>query len=210
MMAAHLTQPPPRPCTARPGLMPDFDDVVARGMQKRPEQRFSSAGELARAAIAAASRQRPIATPVSPDLPGGTRRFSQYWPNPDTTGYSPYPDHVPQSEAPAAKRGFGRSQLVLIFASVLALAAALLVAVSIVVREHISEARNTRPQTQDASPSASLTVLAPTAPAAPTRQSVPAVIPPLPRSGSQIPPDADAQGSPLAIPGRGATTRTRL
>ncbi|MBS9534900.1 protein kinase [Mycobacterium sp. M1] len=51
MIAAHLTEPPPHPSAERPGsIPPGFDQVIARGMAKRPEDRYRSAGELAAAA----------------------------------------------------------------------------------------------------------------------------------------------------------------
>ena len=52
-LEAHLTQAPPSLADAAPGLPPAMDDVVRRAMAKRPEDRFASAGELGRAALAA-------------------------------------------------------------------------------------------------------------------------------------------------------------
>ena len=51
LIAAHLMQPPPRPSELRPGKVPSaIDHVIAKGMAKNPQDRYRSAGELARAA----------------------------------------------------------------------------------------------------------------------------------------------------------------
>lgn len=50
---AHLHSPPPSVTSARPGLAPQFDAVIARALAKAPEDRYPSAGDLGRAARAA-------------------------------------------------------------------------------------------------------------------------------------------------------------
>ena len=56
-MAAHLDAPVPAPSGA--GVPEAFDAVVARALAKQPEDRFPSAGDLGRAAVAAA-RDEPV------------------------------------------------------------------------------------------------------------------------------------------------------
>ena len=59
LMSAHMFSPPPRPSIMRRGITRAFDDVIAQGMAKKPEDRFASAGELAKAASAAAGFAQP-------------------------------------------------------------------------------------------------------------------------------------------------------
>jgi serine/threonine protein kinase len=61
-IAGHLTTPPPRPSIKRPDVSPELDAVIASGMAKDPEQRYTTTTEMARAAqaaIASASRTQP-------------------------------------------------------------------------------------------------------------------------------------------------------
>ena len=50
VMAAHMSQPVPRPSSLRPAIPVAFDQVIAKGMAKSPEDRFDSAGDFALAA----------------------------------------------------------------------------------------------------------------------------------------------------------------
>ena len=56
-MLAHLHDAPPMP--SERGAPREFDRVIARALAKDPEQRYPSAGDLGRAALAAA-RGEPV------------------------------------------------------------------------------------------------------------------------------------------------------
>jgi serine/threonine protein kinase len=49
IMTSHLFMPPPQPSQANRALSPAFDDVIARGMAKEPDDRYGSCGALGRA-----------------------------------------------------------------------------------------------------------------------------------------------------------------
>ena len=50
LVTAHLNEPIPQPSITRPGIPRALDTVIARGMAKKPEDRYASAGDLALAA----------------------------------------------------------------------------------------------------------------------------------------------------------------
>lgn len=144
LMSAHMFSPPPRPSIMRRGIPRAFDEVVAKGMAKDAVDRYPSAGELAKAARVAAAPAPsaapppppppvippPASAPAPPRLtpppqpqphPPGTREFSSIYPNPDHTGFTPYPPAPPPAQAlqePARKPRLSRAQLSLIMASV--------------------------------------------------------------------------------------------
>ncbi|AGP65658.1 pknD [Mycobacterium intracellulare subsp. yongonense 05-1390] len=65
LVAAHLTKAAPSPSQLRPGAFPPaLDQVIAKGMAKRPEDRYRTAGEFAAAAHDAltTSEQRKATT----------------------------------------------------------------------------------------------------------------------------------------------------
>ena len=130
LMSAHMFSPPPRPSIMRRGITRAFDDVIARGMAKKPSDRYSSAGELARAAAAAAGTvepPRPALPPPSP--PSSTRQFSAVYENPAGTGYSPYPAQLPApAPPPVRQRRFSNTQVALGAAVVVLFGAALVLA----------------------------------------------------------------------------------
>lgn len=73
-IAAHLTQPPPRPSRLRPEIGTGLDEVVATGMAKDPRRRYQSASELTAACIVATSAVPP---PVETEINSAPTMFNQ-------------------------------------------------------------------------------------------------------------------------------------
>jgi len=75
LIFAHLNDPPPRPTELRPELPEPIDDVVATGMAKSPEDRYSTCWELIDAARAALMGLDAAPTRIagSTDAAGQTR-----------------------------------------------------------------------------------------------------------------------------------------
>ena len=161
LMSAHMFSPPPRPSIMRRGITRAFDDVIARGMAKKPGDRYSSAGELAKAATAAAGvaePSRPALPPPSP--PSSTRQFSAIYENPAGTGYTPYPPQVQAPpRPPVRKKHFGRTQVALVAATVVLFGVAAVLASVLVFGDRDS---STSPQSSLAAPPPSTTTESPT------------------------------------------------
>ena len=112
-MSAHLHQPPPRPTDHAP-VPAAFDDVVARALAKHPEDRFPSAGDLGRAALAAVAgepvteQERTVATGAAAPAAITTAMPTEL------LGREPAPERVqtdwqPPEHAPALKRRHRRA-----------------------------------------------------------------------------------------------------
>ena len=63
LIAAHIASPPPRPSTVNASVPTPFDDVIARGMAKDPDDRYGSAAALGRAAQRALLANAGVAAP---------------------------------------------------------------------------------------------------------------------------------------------------
>ncbi len=151
LISAHLLTPPPRPSIMRRGIDKAFDDVIARGMAKEPAARFSSAGELARAAYAVTpSTPAPPPPPAAPPSPPSrTRAFSAVYPNPDDTGYSPYPPPAPGPRRPGSP-ALGRAPVLVAGAAVALLVVAAVIAVTLIAFG--GSGNGSSPQTASAAP----------------------------------------------------------
>ena len=77
VVAAHLAYPPPRPSEANPNVPVSFDDVIARGMAKEPDDRYGSAGALGRAANRALKGLGSSGVTTSVEPAGYTLRLPQ-------------------------------------------------------------------------------------------------------------------------------------
>jgi serine/threonine-protein kinase len=147
MMGAHMFSPPPRPSIMRRGINRAFDDVVAKGMAKQPTDRYTTAGEMARAAAAAISDSAPAPVPVPPIPPSNTRQFSAVDPNPARTGYQQSP--IPPPAPPRKKSRFGTPQVALVAATIVMFTAAVVLAAVLVFGD---QGGGSAPQTRLAAP----------------------------------------------------------
>ncbi|MFD3461432.1 protein kinase [Nocardia fluminea] len=91
VIQGHLQQPPPRASALRSGLTPALDAVIARGMAKRPEERFATCAEFAAAAL------RALAGHAPPQQLHGAGPTRTYPPNSPYTPGAGYPITGPNS-----------------------------------------------------------------------------------------------------------------
>jgi serine/threonine protein kinase len=127
LVSAHLMEPIPQPSARRSGISRAFDTVIARGMAKKPEDRYASAGDLALAAREALTNpdrtevvsilrhseqsavppvQHPPAAPIHRAGPPAPNRMhpQPQWVGPPPQFAGPPPFGQPHPPAPPRKR----------------------------------------------------------------------------------------------------------
>lgn len=96
---AHLYMPPPRASAANPHVTSSLDEVIERGMAKEPDDRYGSAGALARAA------QRALSAPTVSDRNATMAAAHVNYPTEQHTRPAPPPPiaatNIPPVPAPA-------------------------------------------------------------------------------------------------------------
>ena len=93
---AHLNDPPPAPSLYQPAVPMALDDVVIRAMSKAPEDRYPSAGDLGRAAVAAL-RGAPVEIPERTVATGAAATV-------EPRGIPPTPPEPTVASTPAASK----------------------------------------------------------------------------------------------------------
>ena len=91
-VAGHLSTPPPRPSSLNRDVPQTFDEVIAHGMAKSVDQRYSTAAELAAAAHAALDGLQPtvpVPAPSSVTQMAATQHRSPADVPPETIGPAP-------------------------------------------------------------------------------------------------------------------------
>jgi serine/threonine kinase PknH len=180
-IAGHLTLDPPRPSTIRPDLPVGFDEVIARGMAKDPDQRYQSAHELATAAhhaltaaplrsphrapgVSARSTSAPTQVPQSPhptwqrtaQFASATTEHSQR----GAAVHQPHPDWArPTSVAPAPQQR-RRAPLIAALVVILGILAAGVIGVALFRTRSPAPAAQTSTATSSAPPTTTVPPIA--------------------------------------------------
>ena len=97
-----LTAPPPEPSATAAGVPAAFDEVVRRALAKEPDDRYPSAGDLGRAAIAAAHGEEVTETGERAVARGDAAATSAA-PEGATVAMPPRPEPGPEARAPSRR-----------------------------------------------------------------------------------------------------------
>jgi serine/threonine protein kinase len=116
ILAAQLYLPPPRPSEVNPRVPVTFDEVIARGMAKEPDDRYTTAGALSRAAQRALySSGATVAGALTAQGPAGPSptAATASWPvDSDPTAHASTVSAVSGGSAPASSTEEGPTEVV--------------------------------------------------------------------------------------------------
>lgn len=192
VIAAHLSSPPPQPSAVNPRVPAAFDDVIARGMAKDPDDRYGSPGALGRAAQralgAASSGPSTGPTAVTQAAPATPAAFTPGNSGPTLPAWQVAQQHSPNPPQPSTSQ----ARPWLVPAVIIAAAALILGGIGIVIG--LLARQNTAPPTSS-SPSTGYTVPTPTPSYQPEEPpSTPTKLGPTVEPSIAGPPGTDAQG----------------
>lgn len=174
VIGAHISSPPPRPSAVNPRVPASFDDVIARGMAKHPDDRYGSAGALGRAAKRALSTERsaPLLadTMLAPQHPSGPPSY------PPFNAQYAYPASGPMPTVDVRR---GPSRQLIVVAAIGITVALLLGGVVIALLANRNSSDNSEPSTSSLVPYSSPVTTYYTESSSPTRtaQAPPTVSP---------------------------------
>jgi len=176
VIAAHMSSPPPRPSVVNPRVPAAFDEVIARGMAKEPDDRYGSPGALGRAGQRALEGSSTGPTVIAQAALADAAVSAAAQSGPTLPAWQVSHQPSPSTQAPASDRA--RPWLV---PAVIITAAALLLAGIGVVIGLLARQHSAAPTS--ASPSSGYTISTPTptyqpeAPPSPPSTPAPAVPP---------------------------------
>jgi serine/threonine-protein kinase len=192
VIAAHLSSPPPQPSAINPRIPAAFNDVIARGMAKDPDDRYGSPGALGRAA------QRALgATPLGPSTGPTAVTQAALHPAasaPGNSGPTLPAWQVEQQHSPSPQQSASSQARPRLVPAAITVAAALIlggigVVIGLLARQNSAPpATSSSPSTGDAAPSRASSYQ-PEEPSSPPTQLGPPVQPTI-----VGPPGTDAQG----------------
>ncbi len=119
---AHLSHPPRRPSAVRDSVPEVFNEVIGRGMAKKPDTRYSSATELSDAARAALLKSSRASRPSGSSE--GARTTRQNPQRPRASQSSPRPTRVQETPPTPARWGTNRKVVATAFVAAIVLGSA--------------------------------------------------------------------------------------
>jgi ATP/maltotriose-dependent transcriptional regulator MalT len=101
MLLKHISEPAPPPCQVNPSVPPAMEGVILKALEKRPEDRYASAGEMARGLAMALGAGADMAFPaagIPQDQATPALDLGSFAPPPTLAVLAPEPEVTPPPE----------------------------------------------------------------------------------------------------------------